>query len=299
MRKRWLLAIGLMSISLNAAEWVSEELYKDWKQVFKIEKILYRESTEFQEMVLFQNPIWGRVLVLDEVIQLTEKDEFIYHEMMTHVPLVTHRKVESVLVIGGGDGGILREVLKHDSVKRIVLVEIDPEVIHFSKLYLPFVSKGSLDDPRVEIVIQDGMEFVKESNEHFDVILCDSTDPEGPGAVLFTDAFYGYCKGMLNPGGIFVNQAGVPALQGAELKMIYNNLKKNFKDVTFYLGVVPTYVGGYMAFGFATDGTILQDLDERGLEVRIQQIKGEMLYYNAKIHKACFALPNCLVNTMQ
>lgn len=296
--KKWLLAICLTFFGLHAEEWVSEELYKDWKQVFKIENVLYQESTEFQNLILFQNVMWGRVLALDGVIQLTEKDEFVYHEMMTHVPLITHGQVKSVLVIGGGDGGILREVLKHDSVEKIVLVEIDPDVIRFSKLYLPFVSQGSLDDPRVEVIIEDGMDYVKRAKDHFDVILCDSTDPQGPGAVLFTEEFYGCCKRLLNQGGIFVNQAGVPSGQGEELKMICHNLKENFKNVTLYLGVIPTYIGGHMAFGFATDEMALQDINVGEIESRIQKIKGKTLYYNARIHKACFALPNYILETL-
>ncbi len=295
---KWLWTLCLISFSLSAEEWISEELYKDWKQTFKIEEVLHQESTEFQNLMLFQNGMWGRVLVLDGVIQLTEKDEFVYHEMMTHVPLITHGHAKSVLVIGGGDGGILREVLKHDSIKKIVLVEIDAEVIHFSKKYLPFISQDSLDDPRVEVIIEDGMEFVKKTKDRFDVILCDSTDPEGPAAVLFTEEFYGYCKGILHQGGIFVNQAGVPSVQGKELKMICNNLKKSFRTVSFYLGVIPTYIGGYMTFGFATDEISLSDIDEKEIESRIQKISGKTLYYNAKIHKACFSLPNFILENL-
>lgn len=147
----------------------------------------------------------------------------------------------------------------------------------------------------MEVLIEDGMEFVKRTEDRFDVILCDSTDPEGPGAVLFTEEFYKGCKGILQPGGVFVNQSGVPFGQKEELKMVYSNLRKSFENVTFYLSVIPTYVGGYMAFGFATDERSHLTIDIKKIEDRILNIEGKTLYYNAKIHKACFSLPNFIL----
>lgn len=289
--KKWCLAASLACSLLSADEWVSEQLYSDWRQSFKIDKVLFEEHTDFQDLIIFENSMWGKVLALDGVIQTTEQDEFVYHEMMGHVPLVSHGKAEQVLVVGGGDGGLLRELLKHKEIRKIVLVEIDPEVIRFSKEHLSFISQGSLDDPRVEIVIQDGMDYVKNTDRTFDVIFCDSTDPIGPGAVLFTDAFYQGCKEALNEGGIFVNHAGVPATQRDELPMVYGKLKKQFKEVSFYLGVIPTYVGGYMAFGFSTDSPAYHQLSDQEIQERVERIEGKMKYYNAKIHKASFSLP--------
>ncbi len=290
--KQWLFALSLIIFSLHGEERVQEKLYKDWGQSFQVQEIIYEERTEFQDLVIFQNNMWGKVLVLDGVIQLTEKDEFIYHEMMAHVPLIAHGSAETVLVIGGGDGGVLRECLKHSSIKKIVLVEIDPEVVFFSKKYLSFISQGSLDSPLVEIVIADGMEYVRSTTERFDVILCDSTDPEGPAEVLFTEEFYKCCKNILKEKGIFVNQAGVPALQGESLKMICSNLRKSYQSVSFYLGVIPTYIGGYMAFGFATKGDIDLPRDFQEIKSRVEKIQGNTLYYNAKVHQSCFSLPN-------
>jgi spermidine synthase len=288
--------IGLFLISgVYADNWVSEGLYKDWKQSFKVERSLYEDRSEYQDLMIFENNTWGRVLVLDGIIQLTEKDEFVYHEMMAHVPLMAHKNPEAVLVIGGGDGGIVREVLKHASVKKVTLVEIDGSVIEFSKKYLSFVSQGAFQDPRVEVVIQDGVEFIKEAQQFYDVILCDSSDPEGPSAVLFTEEFYGFCKNHLNEGGIFVNQSGVPASQPQELQMIYKNLKPHFPDVTFYLAVIPTYVGGSMALSFCVNG----QLDEADLESQRVSRGLKTKYYNAAMHKASFALPNTVLELLR
>ena len=171
-------------------EWVSETLHDGYQQRFEVSKVLFSEKTEFQDMVIFENPKFGRVLVLDGVIQTTEKDEFIYHEMMVHTPLLANGAAKRVLIIGGGDGGCLREALRHPGVEKVTMVEIDPTVVDLSREYLPMHSDGAFDDPRTDLVIADGLKYVAESAEKFDVIIVDSTDPIGPGEVLFTDAFY-------------------------------------------------------------------------------------------------------------
>ena len=245
-----------------------------------------------QDLVIFENALLGRVLALDGVVQTTQGDEFVYHEMMTHVPLISHAAPEQVLIIGGGDGGILREVVRHKKVKRIVMVEIDGSVVDMSKEYLPMLSNGAFDDPRFELVIADGAKFVKETEDRFDVIICDSTDPIGPGEVLFTQEFYGDCKNILNAKGIFVNQNGVPFMQSFEVRDTYQRRKPFFQDTTFYVAPVPTYVGGFMAFGWASDEQSYRDLSLEEISLRLQEVEGEMKYYNAEIHRACFALPN-------
>lgn len=273
---------------IAAALWYSETLYPEWQQQLSVETVLYEEQTEQQHLVVFENSTFGRVLALDGVVQLTEKDEFVYHEMMTHVPLLAHGNAQSVLIVGGGDGGILREVLRHP-VERVVLVEIDAAVVDFAKQYFPMVSNGAFEDPRVEVRIEDGARYVGECGEKFDVILCDSTDPSGPAAVLFTPEFYRNCAGCLSEGGIFVNQSGVPFLQTEELAMINGNLREAFSDVRFYLGVIPTYVGGFMAFGWATQGQNEVELAE--LRGRMEKWGGACRYYTPEVHKAAFALP--------
>jgi spermidine synthase len=274
---------------LLAAAMLTETLYPDWKQTFTVEEMIHEEKSDYWDLAIFQNDTFGRVLSIDGVIQLTERDEFVYHEMMAHVPLLAHPNPKSVLIIGGGDGGLLREVLRHEGLEKIVQVEIDPTIIELSKKYLPTVSKGAFDNPRVTLIIQDAAKYVKETEEKFDVILCDSNDPEGPAKVLFSTEFYSDCKKILKPQGIFVNQNGVPFMQKNALKDTLKNRKPHFKQVSFFLAPVPTYVGGFMAFGWASDRKYR--VSEKTLKERLTKIKGEMKYYTPQIHRASFALP--------
>jgi spermidine synthase len=283
------------ALSLSANPYV-ETLHANWAQSLTIDEEIHREKTQLQDLFIFNNKTFGRVLTLDGVVQTTEADEAIYHEMMTHVPILAHGEVESVLIIGGGDGGILREALKHDSIKQVILVEIDSQVVERSKKYLPKLSNGAFDDPRAKVIIEDGAKYVKECTEMFDLIICDSTDPFGPGQVLFTSEFYGNCKALLNRGGVFVNQNGVPFLQPEELKLTLANRQPHFKHVTFYVAPIPTYVGGFMAFGWASDRKYRTS--ESTLEERLSKLKGPLFYYTPAIHKASFALPNYVIQTL-
>ena len=301
--KKWLFYIPVFcqagAFAMTQPEaWYGETLHNAWGQTFHMAEKLYEEKTDEQHLVIFRNELFGKVLALDGVIQVTEGDEFIYHEMLTHVPLLAHGSVKSALVIGGGDGGILRELLRHRTIERVVLVEIDASVIAFSKKHLPEISNGSFDNPRVEIVIQDGCAFVKNTKETFDLIICDSTDPIGPGAVLFTQEFYGDCHALLRDGGIFVNQSGVPFLQKEECVGVHKNLSAHFNHVNFFLGVIPTYAGGFMAFGWASDSGKALNVSTEELTRRLSAIEGEMKYYTPEIHKAAFALPKFLQNTL-
>ncbi len=285
---KWLATTTLLALSLHGEPY-RETLYPEWGQCFHESTVLLRQKTDVQDLIIFQNPRFGKILALDGIIQNTEADEAIYHEMMVHVPLLAHENPKSVLIIGGGDGGILREVLKHPSIERVTLVEIDKQVVDFSKEHLPHLSKGAFDHPKAHIIIQDAALFVKECKEDFDVIICDSSDPIGPGAVLFTREFYGDCKNLLSKNGIFVNQNGVPFMQETELALTAKNRKPHFKHVTFYLATVPTYAGGQMAFGWASDKKYR--LSEAVLAERLSKLKGELFYYTPEIHKAAFALP--------
>ena len=276
------------AITLSAENY-RETLYPHWSQSFTVKKEIAREMTEHQDLAIFENETFGTVLALDGVIQLTEADEAIYHEMVAHVPILEHGSVSSVLIVGGGDGGLLREVVKHAGIQRIVVAEIDPEVIAMSKQYLPKLSNGAFSDPRVQIVIQDACQYVKDCQEQFDLIISDSTDPFGPASVLFTKEFYADCKALLKKGGIFVNQSGVPFMQQDELKITVKNLFPNYKYATFYIAPIPSYVGGYMAFGWASDKK--HRSSEATLTARAQEIKTPFYYYTPAVHKAAFALP--------
>lgn len=275
-----------------------ESLYEGWGQSLGISEEIVHHKSESQDLVLFQNPIFGRVLALDGVIQLTEADEAIYHEMMVHVPLLSHDNPKSVLVIGGGDGGAIREVTKHPQIERIVLVDIDQSVIDFSQQHLPRLSDKAFKDPRLTVVIADGSKFVADCKDTFDVIICDSTDPIGPGQVLFTSEFYGNCKKLLTKNGIFVNQNGVPFLQKDELTQTYKNRKPHFKNIDYYMATIPTYVGGPMAFGWASDKKYR--VSEAILQERLEKLKTKSLfYYTPAVHKAAFVLPNYVLKILE
>lgn len=273
------------------SDWVTESLHDGMKTSFRVEKVLYRRPIGKQDLVLFENPIFGRMLSLDGVTQVTEADEFIYHEMLTHVPVLAHGAVKSVLIIGGGDGGMLREVARHKSIERIVMVEIDEGVVTFSKEYLPGVSAGTFDDPRLELAIADGADYMRDATEQFDVIIVDSTDPIGPGEVLFTDHFYGHARQRLKAGGVLVTQNGVPFMQGDELGGTMRAFRSLFGVATCYLATVPTYVGGPMAFGFGTDNRDLLAVDAATLAERQKAAGIETRYYTPDVHKGAFALP--------
>ncbi len=279
---------------MPASERFTETLYSAYGQTLSVDEKLYEERSEHQHLLIFRNALFGTVLVLDGVVQTTEKDEFIYHEMMTHVPLLAHGAARRVLIIGGGDGGILREVCKHRNVEHITQVEIDPAVVELSKQYLPKHSNGAFDDPRLNLIIGDGYRFVQETDERFDVIISDSTDPEGPAQVLFSSPFYSGCKRSLRPGGIFVAQNGVAFMQTDELLTSAQRLGPLFADCSFYLAAVPTYAGGQMAFAWASDDAKLRQVDIDTLVKRWRETAIKSCYYTPEIHRASFALPQYL-----
>ena len=230
-------------------------------------------------------------MMLDGVTQTTEADEFIYHEMLAHVPILAHGDAKKVLIIGGGDGGMLREVLRHTSVELCTMVEIDPSVVELSKKYLPNHSAGAFDDPRTHLVFDDGAAFVKNPPHTYDIMIVDSTDPISPGEVLFQDTFYANTRHCLNPGGILVTQNGVPFMQPDELKNTVTHLKHLFTDASCYLATIPTYVGGPMAMGWVTDNAELRHIDLDELDARFKNAEIKTRYYAPAVHKAAFALP--------
>ena len=276
-----------------------ETLYPDWWQGFTVSEEIYRDQTEVQDLRIFDNAMYGRVLTLDGVVQLTEADEFTYSEMLAHVPLFAHGKARKVLIIGGGDGACLREVLRHNEVEEVVLVDIDRYVIDLSKQYFPNLSQGAFDDPRATIVIADGAQFVKETDQTFDVIICDTTDPIGPGEVLFTAEFYGDCANLLDEHGIMVNQHGVPFMQLKEIADAYHRRKEHFKHVTYYTVSVPTYVGGLMTLGWATNSDRYKNMNHKRIRANMKKFDGEFKYYTPEVHEASFALPPYIKNAFQ
>ncbi|MEX2523643.1 MAG: polyamine aminopropyltransferase [Gammaproteobacteria bacterium] len=275
-----------------------ETLYDAYTQVFSVEDVYYESKSEHQHIIIFHNSKFGRVMALDGIIQTTERDEFIYHEMLTHVPIIGHGAVDRVLIIGGGDGGMLREACRHSSISRITMVEIDRAVVDLCREYLPTHSRGAFDDPRLNLVISDGAEFVATTDERFDVIIVDSTDPIGPGEALFTEKFYSDCKRCLYEGGVIVTQNGVAFFQIEEAKNTADAFRNLFRDWHFYTAAVPTYVGGVMAFGWGTDNTELRHQPLATLEQRYQSAGLTTRYYNPSIHQGSFALPQYLANAI-
>ncbi len=272
-------------------DWSEELLHRDFRIKLKIDRVLYDSETEHQRLMLFENATFGRVLTLDSIIQTTEADEFIYHEMLAHVPVLAHGAAKRVLIIGGGDGGMAEEVLKHRSVERVTMVEIDADVVAFSRKHLPSICRGAFDDPRLDLVIADGAKYAAETDDRFDVAIIDSTDPVGPGEALFSERFYGDVKRCLDPGGIIATQNGVPFLQPDELRDTVAAFRKMFRDASCYLATVPTYTGGPMAFGWGTDDPALRQIPVRELQRRFDAAGIDTRYYSPAVHVGAFALP--------
>lgn len=280
------------------SDWYTETLYPDVAQSLRMGRVLFRDQTGLQDLVIFENPALGRVMALDGVIQTTEGDEFVYHEMLAHVPILAHGRARRVLIVGGGDGGLLRRALEHRTVETVTMVEIDRTVVDLSIRYLPSISAGAFDDPRAELVIADGCRFVKETDRSFDVIVVDSTDPHGPGAVLFTEDFYRDCKARLAPGGVLCTQNGVPFHQPQELRASRDRLGRSFADVSFFVAPVPTYYGGFMAFGWATDDPTLRSQTADRIRPRFAAAGLKTRYYTPEIHAASFSMPAFMLDIL-
>lgn len=268
-----------------------ESLFDGYGQHFDVDRVLFESETEHQHLIIFDNRAFGRVMALDGIIQTTERDEFIYHEMMIHVPVLAHGTARRVLIVGGGDGGSLREALKHPRVESVTQVEIDASVIDMCKTYLPGHSNGAFDHPKASIVIDDGFRFVKKSRETFDVIVCDSTDPVGPGEALYSEEFFAACRRRLGERGVMVGHTGVGWFQTAEAVQANERLRRSFAAVDFYCAAVPTYVGGAMMFYFASDDSTLATQSIEVIAQRFSKEKIRTRFYNPAVHVGAFGVP--------
>jgi spermidine synthase len=274
--------------------WLHETLYSDWGQRFLVKQELARVRSAFQDIVIFDSHSHGRVMVLDGCIQITERDEFVYQEMLGHVPLLAHGAARNVLIIGAGDGGVLRRVLQHRGVERAVMVEIDGEVIRLAREFMPSIAGDAWNDARAEIIVGDGIDYVRRAADaSFDVIIVDSTDPIGVGEVLFTDEFYANCARILTARGLVVNQCGVPFMQADELRETSARRRKFFPHVSAYVASVPTYVGGLMTLGIAAkSGDIgTQSVEEITARAEAAGVLGTTEYWTPDIHVGSFHLP--------
>ncbi|WP_150523988.1 polyamine aminopropyltransferase [Roseibium sediminis] len=277
----------------------NEVLYPGVQVSYRCDQILYQEKTEHQDLVLFTNPVFGKVLMLDGVTQVTTADEFIYHEMMSHVPLFAHGAARNVLIVGGGDCGLAEEVLKHKTVETLAQVEIDGSVVEFSKEHFADFNAGVLEDNRFELIIADGMKFMAETDRRFDVVIVDSTDPHGPGAVLFSEEFYRNVHRCLTPGGVLVTQNGVPFLQRGELVTSLERFSRIYKDSAAYVAAIPTYFGGHMALGWASDNADLRKVPVDVLKERFEKADFQTRYYTSDVHAAAFALPRFILDAVE
>jgi spermidine synthase len=276
--------------------WFEETYHRHWRQRIEIERVVHRERTAYQDLMIFESADFGRVLVLDGIVQVTERDEFIYHEMLSHVPLMAHGQVRDVLIIGGGDGGTLREVLKHPGVEMVTMVELDPAVVASCKAHMPTVGGGCYDDPRARALFGDGVRFVAETAERFDVIIVDSTDEIGPGLVLFSEAFYADCRARLRPGGVLACQSGNPFGELDRLAAKCRRLAAVFADVGIYTAAVPTYAGGLFAFALASDDPGRRHVS--GDQLRARAVPARLRQYTPAVHVAAFVHPPWLAEAI-
>ena len=271
--------------------WVEETFHPHWRVRLKADKVLHEVKTDHQHLVIFENATWGTVLMLDGVTQLTTTDEFVYHEMMAHVPLMALERPRRVLVIGGGDGGVLREVLKHPGVEKATLVEIDREVVDTALKYYPSIPAKAFKDKRTDLVIADGLKYVAETTERFDAIIVDSSEPIGPSAVLHTKEFFSDCKRALKDGGILVTQNGLPFTAPEHLLGTTRMFGQLFSTVAPFMCTQPCYFGGPFALNWASDNASLLDVGEAVLARRAAKREIKARYWTPAVHRAAFALP--------
>lgn len=270
--------------------WYTEQQTDEVRFSIKVKQHLYTGKSEFQDVDVFESQEFGKFLTLDGLMMVTEKDEFIYHDMITHVAMATNPNIKKVLVIGGGDGGTVRELTRYSHIEKIDMVEIDKLVVDVSREYLP-ITASKLDDPRVSLYFEDGIRFVADTKEIYDLILVDSTDPIGPGEGLFTTEFYQNCFNILSDNGILVNQSESPYYDqfSHEMKRAHKKIKNIFPISKVYQFHMPTYPSGHWLFGFASkklDPIKDVDFDKwNALGIKTK-------YYNPQLHVGCFALPS-------
>ncbi len=270
--------------------WYTEQHTDDVRFSIKVESQLYSAQSDFQRIDVFESKEFGKFFTLDGLMMVTEKDEFIYHDMIVHIPMATNPEIKKVLVIGAGDGGTVRELTRYKTIERIDMVEIDKEVVDIALEFFPQTSSG-LSDDRVNLYFEDGLKFVRNKENEYDLIIVDSTDPFGPGEGLFTKEFYGNCFKALNEEGILVNQHESPyySTYAKAMQRAHKRIKEFFPLCRVYQAHIPTYPSGHWLFGFASKKfDPIADLDE----ARWNALGLKTKYYNTDLHKGCFALPN-------
>ncbi|BAU26420.1 spermidine synthase [Aneurinibacillus soli] len=264
--------------------WFTEKQTENFGITIKVNKTLHTEQTEFQKLDMVETEEFGNMLFLDGMVMTSQVDEFVYHEMVAHPALNTHPNPEHVLVVGGGDGGVIREIMKHDKVKKATLVEIDGKVIEYSKQYLPSIA-GELDNPRVEVIVGDGFMHIVKSKNQYDVIMVDSTEPVGPAAPLFERGFYQGIYEALKEDGMFVAQTDNPWFKSDLIRKVNKDIKEIFPITRAYVANIPTYPSGMWMFQMGSKKYDPLDVDVASIPER------ETKYYTPRLHGAAFVLP--------
>lgn len=265
--------------------WYTEKQTENMGLSLKVRNVLHRETTPYQELAVLDTLQYGRMLVLDGMVQTTEKDEYVYHEMITHVALYTHPNPRRAAVIGGGDGGVVREILKHPSIEKVVLAEIDAGVIEAARSYLPDIS-SALDDPRVEIMVGDGIAHIRARRNAYDIVIIDSTEPVGAAVGLFSQDFYRAIDEALTEDGILVAQTESPYVNASLIEQSFRYIQGVFPISRLYLTCVPTYPTGLWSFSLGS-----KKHDPLQVDFGARQMV-PTVYYNSDVHRAAFALPN-------
>ena len=277
--------------------WFSEFHTPDVKHSIRVNRHLYSHKSEYQQIDIYETPEFGKALVLDGNVMLTERDEFIYDEMITHVPMMVHPDIKKVLVIGAGDGGVVRELTRYESIERIDLVEMDGMVVEACRTYLP-ENACKLDDERVHIYFDNALRFIRRCTDEYDLIIVDSMDPFGPSEGYFTREFYGICYNALHEDGIMVNQQGSPFYKhdALEMQRSHKRIATTFPISRVYQAHIPTYAAGYWLFGFASkkyhpiDDLCVEKWKKLGLKTE---------YYTTNLHVGSFYLPAFLENMLK
>lgn len=265
-----------------------------------IEKLLFSEQTEYQLVEVYETDTWGNLMTIDGMVMLSEKDEFVYHEMLSHVGLFAHPNPRRVLIIGGGDGGTAREVMRHDSVEQVDMVEIDEAVVRASREFLPEV--GDWDNPKLNVLFENGIRFVQDIEDPYDIIIIDGSDPVGPAEGLFKKDFIQSCYDGLAENGVLTAQTESPWVQDyhSSMNRVFTALNAIYEVSKMYLAYIPLYPAGMWSFAFASKGAdpLSKEVLERA-EAGIRQFSGELKYYNTDVHTGCFALPNFVEKIIQ
>jgi spermidine synthase len=276
---------------MNVSNWVIEESFRNtFAMGFKVKAILHSEQSQYQKIDVIETESVGKLLLLDGKTMVSEKDEFVYHEVVSHIPYMVSRSCKKVLIIGGGDGGVVREFVKHPDIERIDLVEIDERVIEVSKIYFPDCTSG-LSDKRVRVLPQDGFAFIKQARNEYDIIVVDSTDPVDFASGLFTDEFYQDVFNALTEEGIMMNQTENPFLDEWNIKSIYQNMRKIFPVVNSFSAPMLIYPGVFWTFGFSSKKYRPTDLNTAKMS-HMHQLQRSLKWYNMNWHQGCFAISN-------